>query len=120
MSASKIKCEECGNDGTDGSLYLTIDAKWRDGVWELEEREDEGGGELDCLNCDHRTEAPEGIFPYGMTFGLGRMAAVIKCDPRELAQLVAIRDILANVNANSEPDAMGEALTAIQNIVGTE
>ena len=57
------KCEECGNDD---NLYETIDARWdKDTLtWHLERREDDGGGELDCLNCDHRGES-EGVFPYG-------------------------------------------------------
>lgn len=68
-------CAKCGNDGGESSLYLTIDAKWDKsaGAWELEEREDDGGGELDCLNCDHRTpvmgavnEEAESFFPYGL------------------------------------------------------
>lgn len=74
---TKIKCEKCGNDGTEASLYLTIDAKWDGENWTLEEREDAGGAELDCLVCDHRTAAPEGIFPYGMKLKLGRLAAVV-------------------------------------------
>lgn len=84
MTHQKIKCGKCGNDGTAGSLYLTVDAKWNGETWELEEREDVGGGELDCFECDHRTEAPEGIFPYGMSFKLGRMAAAIVNDPRKI------------------------------------
>lgn len=60
------KCEECGNDGSMGSLYETIDAKWDSDLkgWVLEQREDDGGSEIDCLNCDHRTES-DGVFPYG-------------------------------------------------------
>lgn len=63
-------CAGCGNDGTRASLYLTIDAKWRPdlGAWELEQRLDSGGQELDCLECDHRTpedEEHETGFPYG-------------------------------------------------------
>ena len=68
MSKDQIKCAKCGNDGTKASLYLTIDAKWNGEAWILEERDDDGGRELDCLECDHRTdvrEVPE-IFPYGM------------------------------------------------------
>jgi hypothetical protein len=82
-------CAKCGNDGTKASLYLTIDAKWDGEVWTLEEREDDGGGELDCLACDHRSPFPdddgETPFPYGMTFKLGRMAVAIVHDPREEA-----------------------------------
>ena len=60
-------CEKCGNDGTKGTLYVTIDARWdhENKCWILDARDDEGGQELDCLNCDHRTEGPE--FPYGAT-----------------------------------------------------
>ncbi|MES2300868.1 MAG: hypothetical protein V4521_02140 [Pseudomonadota bacterium] len=77
------RCEECGNDGTDGALYLTIDAQWdseRKG-WEMRERDDEGGRSFDCLNCDHRTEAEgaESFFPYGALLrppgGMRQMAA---------------------------------------------
>jgi hypothetical protein len=81
-----IQCEKCGNTGDKASLYLTIDAKWDGEVWTLEEREDEGGAELDCLECDHRTPFPgedgETPFPYGMTLKIGRMAAAIVHDPR--------------------------------------
>lgn len=70
----KPECGSCGNDGTESSLFLTIDAKWHPETktWELEEREDDGGMELDCLACDERTpvcegagDVPEPIFPYG-------------------------------------------------------
>ena len=78
MATLEVKCAECGNDGTEGSLYLTIDAKYRNGEWELEEREDDGGMELDCLECDHRTpfstHEGEVPFPYGMTFKPGYLA----------------------------------------------
>ena len=69
MNIELIKCEECGNDGTKGSLFLTIDARWSHeaGAWVLERREDIGGEEIDCLECDHRTPAHElDIFPYDM------------------------------------------------------
>jgi hypothetical protein len=86
MAKLELKCEECGNDGTRSSLFLTIDAKYRDGEWELEEREDDGGMELDCLECDHRTNFSTGDgevpFPYGMTFKISNMAAIITRDPR--------------------------------------
>lgn len=64
---AKPVCEECGNDGTKARLYVTIDASYdaKANAWILEEREDEGGGELDCLECDHRTDAPP--FPYEVT-----------------------------------------------------
>ena len=64
------KCDKCGNDGSEGSLFLTIDARWNFELkqWELEEREDDGGAELDCLNCDHRTPVRGlPLFPYGAT-----------------------------------------------------
>lgn len=59
------KCEACGNDGTQGALYVTVDAKWLPDkkAWVLEARENDGGQELDCLACDHHTPSPE--FPYG-------------------------------------------------------
>jgi hypothetical protein len=63
----KPVCEECGNDGTKGRLYVTIDARWdaERGGWVLERREDDGGDELDCLACDHRTPLHEvKVFPY--------------------------------------------------------
>lgn len=119
---TEIKCGHCGNDGTESSLFLTIDAKWNGEVWELEEREDDGGMSLDCLACDERTDASSdempGIFPYGMTFKIGNMAAIIEHDPRKLAQLDAIRDILATANCNSEPDVMADALTRIGAVLG--
>lgn len=63
-------CGDCGNDGSKGGLFLTIDAQWRPdlGAWELQAREDDGGAELDCLACDHRTADDPGdsAFPYGL------------------------------------------------------
>ena len=69
MAEPGPRCTKCGNDGSQGSLYLTVDAKW-DHVrkqWDLEPREDDGGCEIDCLACDARTEDdPETtVFPYG-------------------------------------------------------
>lgn len=57
-------CAACGNDGTKGALYVTVDARWMPelGVWRLVERDDSGGRVLDCLACDHQT--PEPAFPY--------------------------------------------------------
>lgn len=66
-----IKCAGCGNDGSEGGLFLTIDAR-RDnaaGVWIMDERDPgDGGGELDCLACDHRTPiySAASRFPYGL------------------------------------------------------
>lgn len=86
MPHEKIRCNHCGNDGTQASLYLTIDARWDGDVWTLEEREDSGDMELDCLACDRRTPFPgedgETPFPYGMKLKIGRMAAIIVHDPR--------------------------------------
>jgi hypothetical protein len=59
------KCAKCGNDGTAAGLYLTIDALWDGERWVLEPREDDGGMELDCLKCDHRTPDEDSAFPYG-------------------------------------------------------
>lgn len=64
-----VKCSKCGNDGSAGALFLTIDAR-RDAAangWTLEEREDDGGRSLDCLVCDARTPVTgeEAQFPYG-------------------------------------------------------
>lgn len=70
-------CAKCGNDGTKGGLFLTIDARYDPAVkgWVLEQRDDSGGQEIDCLACDHRTpEGPqedggpevESGFPYDM------------------------------------------------------
>lgn len=66
---TEVKCAKCGNDGSEGGLYVTIDAQWDKArqVWVLEMREDEGGDELDCITCDHRTPSPP--FPYGSTVG---------------------------------------------------
>lgn len=62
------RCAHCGNDGTQASLFLTIDARWRPAEkgWELQEREDVGGMSFDCLACDKRTdvEGDEAFFPY--------------------------------------------------------
>ena len=64
----QIRCEKCGNDGTATALYVQVDARWDGKRWTLEYREDDGGGGLDCLACDHFTPvAPEdGHFPYGL------------------------------------------------------
>lgn len=68
---SAPKCGSCGNDGSDGGLYLTIDARYNPatGMWTLQQREDDGGMEIDCAACDERTGAvgrEESGFPYDM------------------------------------------------------
>ncbi len=66
-------CAKCGNDGTAGGLYVTVDARWdkEARAWILEARDDEGGRALDCLACDHRTPDPDVApwFPYDTTVG---------------------------------------------------
>ncbi len=64
-------CAGCGNDGTTGALYLTVDARYipETKSWRIVEREDDGGMTLDCLACDHRTgvdrgDTPLSYFPY--------------------------------------------------------
>lgn len=63
-------CAGCGNDGSQGSLYLTLDALWMPELvaWRLVERDDDGGRSFDCLACDHQTSVngPEALFPYGV------------------------------------------------------
>lgn len=65
----KPKCGHCGNDGSQGALFVTVDARWNyaEQRWDLEPREDDGGCEIDCLNCDERTSDPpeDSAFPYG-------------------------------------------------------
>lgn len=57
------KCKHCGNDGTQGDLYIAVDAKWvpERGTWLLERRD---GEEVDCLACDGRTYEEVESFPY--------------------------------------------------------
>jgi hypothetical protein len=72
-------CEKCGNDGSEGALYLAIDARWNPatGRWALQERDDAGGRAWDCLACDHTTEAdgPAAFFPYGAEISPNALAA---------------------------------------------
>lgn len=92
MTMTTPKCAKCGNDGSKAGLYLTIDAKFQPGKgWELEERTDDGGMELDCLACDHRTPVDDGTeggpvsgFPYGF----------LPRDIEELRNPAAMRDAL--------------------------
>lgn len=111
-------CAKCGNDGGEGSLYLTIDARWNKsaGAWELEEREDDGGAELDCLNCDHRTpvmgatnDEAESFFPYGLHVqppgkGLGG-APVLDERAKSIAELPAARSICEAAGFAPDPEA---------------
>lgn len=70
----QIKCEECGNDGLNGGLYLTLDARYEPETqtWTLQRREDLGGDELDCINCDHRTRlnTPNEVLAEGVVLSL--------------------------------------------------
>lgn len=63
------KCAKCGNDGSRGSLYLTIDARWdyENQRWDLEPREDDGGCLIDCLACNALSDddPDTSTFPYG-------------------------------------------------------
>jgi|GEM_PF-2540088 len=61
---AKPVCPHCGNDGSKSGLYVTVDARWTpdaDG-WTLQARDDDGGRELDCMECDQRS--PDPAFPY--------------------------------------------------------
>ncbi len=81
-------CAGCGNDGTQGSLYVTVDAKWipESNSWELVERVEDGGHEIDCLACDHRTSAEGVALPYPMT-----VAAEVTSNQAERLRIAAGR-----------------------------
>lgn len=70
-------CAKCGNDGSAAALYLTVDARYDPAAkgWTLTQRDGEGGQELDCLACDHRSPVDDkdeamkakSFFPYQTT-----------------------------------------------------
>lgn len=139
------KCGHCGNDGTEGALYLTIDAQWdaERQAWLLREREDEGGGELDCLACDKRTavrgdresdpNGPSG-FPYGVLLqpdgtklfrsdlvtpadddsDLAEAADGETCDACGRASIDCSRDPCAAVIRDREESSLGDVRTFVE------
>ena len=93
-------CAHCGNTGavgSDGGLYLAVDARWNAEArgWLLQEREDTGGGAWDCLACDGLTpvHGPAALFPYGATLPVDR--GMIDAAPDMLA---ALRMLLQDCN----------------------
>lgn len=88
---TKPICEKCGNDGTQGALYLAIDARWdpEAATWQLVERDDQGGRGWDCLACDHVTprDGQAALFPYGLALPAPSM---IEAAPDMLAELEAL------------------------------
>lgn len=127
MTTIAPKCAKCGNDGSEAGLYLTIDAKFQPGKgWELEERTDDGGMQLDCLACDHRTDVDDGTkggpasgFPYGHfitgeTFVLAALAGNMLTALKDAERfLVGFEDDETQKGISGE----GGLLTRIQHIV---